>query len=310
MVIVTLLGIMTAVCLVGLVALIAWKPKAAADGGDGGIITATVVAESDTRDGTVVRGADGKARVLSAAEVRQRQFEERMMQAGLYRKGSTSRFLVLQILMGLIPAIAAIVCVQLQWVTVFQAVLLAAIPAIGGLLGPGLYLDRKKAGRQLAIRRALPDALDVIVVCLEAGLSMSAALVKVGKELRNAYPLLASELTIVHREVQMGNAIGEALLHFSNRFDLDELRSLSLVVRQAEKFGASLSSALRVHAETLRVKRLQQAQERAQKAAVKLLFPTVFCIFPALFVVILGPAAFDVYRSMMNNASNQSSSEK
>jgi tight adherence protein C len=100
----------------------------------------------------------------------------------------------------------------------------------------------------------------------------------------------------------MGNSTGDGLLHFANRFDLEELRSLAMVVKQAEKFGASLASALRVHAETLRIKRLQQAQERAQKAAVKLLLPTVLFIFPSLFVVILGPAAFDILKQLNQNA--------
>jgi tight adherence protein C len=101
-------------------------------------------------------------------------------------------------------------------------------------------------------------------------------------------------MMIVHREIQLGHTTGEALKRFGDRFDLEEVRSLASVIRQAERFGASIVNAIRVHAETLRHLRLEQARERAQKATVKLLFPTVLCIFPAMFVVILGPAVFDI----------------
>jgi tight adherence protein C len=144
------------------------------------------------------------------------------------------------------------------------------------------------------MRRALPDALDLLVICVEAGLSLPAALVRITKELRSAYPMLALEMMIVHREIQLGHTTGEALKRFGDRFDLEEVRSLASVIRQAERFGASIVNAIRVHAETLRHLRLEQARERAQKATVKLLFPTVLCIFPAMFVVILGPAVFDI----------------
>jgi tight adherence protein C len=174
------------------------------------------------------------------------------------------------------------------------SVLVGLTVGIAGVLAPGFVLDYRKSRRQTMIRRALPDALDVIIVCLEAGLSLPAAIVRVAKELGTAHPMLAAEMTIVHREIQLGVSTGAALRNLADRFDLEELRSLSAVVQQAEKFGASLVSALRVHGDTLRRKRFQLAQERAQKATVKLLFPTVLCIFPAMFVVILGPAAFDI----------------
>jgi tight adherence protein C len=136
--------------------------------------------------------------------------------------------------------------------------------------------------------------MDLLVICVEAGLSFPAALVRITKELRAAYPMLALELMIVHREIQLGHTTGEALKRFGDRFDLEEIRSLASVIRQADRFGASIVNAIRVHADTLRHKRLEDARERAQKATVKLLFPTVLCIFPAMFVVILGPAVFDI----------------
>lgn len=301
MTIVVLLAVLAVACLLAIVAMLAWNSDGATDAGDVAGMAHSGGAAPVTEP-VVVRGPGGKARVLSPTEVNQQNLEQRMMQAGLYRKGSTSWFVAVQFVMALVPVGVAIVGIRLHWFSMFWGLLAGAVPAIGGIIGPSFWLDHKKHLRQSAIRRALPDALDVIVVCLEAGLSMSAALIKVGKELRGAYPMLAAEITIVHREVQMGNSTGDGLLHFANRFDLEELRSLAMVVKQAEKFGASLASALRVHAETLRIKRLQQAQERAQKAAVKLLLPTVLFIFPSLFVVILGPAAFDILKQLNQNA--------
>ena len=134
----------------------------------------------------------------------------------------------------------------------------------------------------------------VDVVCLEAGLSLRASISRVAKELNTAHPLLSTELIIAEREIQLGCSGGEALKRFAARFDLEELRSLASVVLQAEKFGASIAQALRVHAEGLRIKRFQHAEELAHKAAVKLLFPTMLLIFPTLYVILLGPAVIEI----------------
>jgi tight adherence protein C len=146
----------------------------------------------------------------------------------------------------------------------------------------------------------MPDALDVIVVCVEGGLSLPASFARVSAELREAHPLLADEMSILQREVQLGRTTGEALREFADRFDVDELRSLASVVTQAERFGASIVNALRVHADTLRVKRHQNAEAMAQKAPVKLIFPTVLMIFPALYIVLMGPAAVQLLEMLEN----------
>jgi tight adherence protein C len=116
----------------------------------------------------------------------------------------------------------------------------------------------------------------------------------VAGELKNTHPLLASELNIVQREIQLGQSSGESLAHLGERSDLEEIRSLAAVITQADRFGASLVKSLRVHADTLRLKRQQRAEEMAQKAGTKILFPTLLFIFPAIFVVILGPAAIQI----------------
>jgi tight adherence protein C len=150
----------------------------------------------------------------------------------------------------------------------------------------------------LLCRRALPDALDLMVICLEGGLSLPAALKRISAELRTAHTELAAELAIVQREIQLGRSPGDALKQMGIRSDLEEVRSLSSVITQAEKFGASLVKSLRVHSETLRLKRQQRAEEMGAKAATKVLFPTLLFIFPAIFVVILGPAAIQIMKTL------------
>ena len=177
---------------------------------------------------------------------------------------------------------------------VYSLVCGGAVAGIG-TLAPSFWLDHLKRARQMRLRRSLPDALDVIVVCLEGGLSLSSAISRVGQELISAHPLLATELRIVQREVQMGRTMGDALRQLAKRFDLEELRSLAQVVSQAEKFGTSVVRALSVFAETMRTRRYQRAEELGHQASIKMIFPTLFCIFPAIFVVVLGPAAVRIY---------------
>ena len=230
----------------------------------------------------------------SHKQERRKKLGERLVQAGLYKRNSMLFFYTTQGLLGGAPILIGFAAATMGFVTLPAALVLGAATGVGGIIAPGFWLDAQKRRRQTAMRRALPDALDLLVICVEAGLSLPAALVRITKELRSAYPMLALEMMIVHREIQLGHTTGEALKRFGDRFDLEEVRSLASVIRQAERFGASIVNAIRVHAETLRHLRLEQARERAQKATVKLLFPTVLCIFPAMFVVILGPAVFDI----------------
>jgi tight adherence protein C len=236
----------------------------------------------------------------SQKEERRKKFGERLVQAGLYKRGSTGVFIATQIALCAMPVAIGILAASFHYTTSSNGILAGLCLGVLGMVGPGLWLDAMKRKRQTVIRRSLPDALDLLVVCVEAGLSLPAAMVRVTKELRTAYPMLAMELIIVHREVQLGASSGEALRRFADRFDLEELRSLSSVIRQAEKFGASITKAIQVHADTLRHRRMEQARQRAQQAAVKLLFPTVLCIFPAVFVVILGPAVYDIMEAFGN----------
>jgi tight adherence protein C len=146
----------------------------------------------------------------------------------------------------------------------------------------------------MLIRRGIADALDLLVLCLEGGLSFNASLPRVTGDLDALHPELTSELLIAQREMLLGLSAGEALRKIGQRADIEEVRSLASVLLQSERYGASVVKALRIYADLFRQQRQQRAEEQAQKAAVNILFPTLLCIFPAIFVVILGPAAFQI----------------
>lgn len=236
------------------------------------------------------------AALLPEDEGRLSRIRTRMMQAGLYRKHSTALFTGIRVLCMVAPLAVGISLSLFGMMTLPQGVAVGTLVGLLGYLMPALWLTHLKRSRQTQIRRALPDALDVIVVCLEGGLSLSGSMEKVSQELSDAHPLLAAELAIVRREIQLGRTTGEALRQFADRFDAEELRSLASVVIQAERFGASIVKAFRVHADGLRLRRYQQAEAKAQKAPVKLIFPTVLCIFPALYIVLMGPAGVELLK--------------
>jgi tight adherence protein C len=222
------------------------------------------------------------------------KLQTRLIHAGLYSRQAMVVFLGLKVFLMLAPAFIGVAAGLLGLVTVQIGALGGASMGIAGLIGPSFWLDRQQAKRQSNFRRALPDALDVLVICLEGGLSLPGSLKRVSGELRTAHPMLAAELEIVQREVQLGRSTGEALRKMGERSDLEEVRSLAAVIIQAERFGASLVKSLRVHSEALRTKRMHRAEELAQKAGTKVLFPTVLFILPAMFVVILGPAIIHI----------------
>lgn len=175
---------------------------------------------------------------------------------------------------------------------VLQTVLITAIAAVLGWLLPFLYLRLRVRRRQDELRRALPDALDLMVVCVEAGLGLNQALVRVGEEMDRISPAMSDELTVVSLEIRAGTPRPEALRNLSKRTGVEDIQSLVGMLIQTDRFGTSVARALRVHSDSLRTKRRQRAEEEAAKTSIKMLFPLVFFIFPAMFVVILGPAVF------------------
>ena len=155
-----------------------------------------------------------------------------------------------------------------------------------GLFLPNLWLGSAISKRSTAIRQGLPDTLDLLVISVESGLGLDAALQRVGDEMRAVHPCLAEEMQIVTMEAQMGIPRSEALENFAVRTGIDEVRSLIAIINQAERFGTSIARALRNQSEALRTKRRQAAEERAQKTTVKLMAPLILFIFPAILVVL------------------------
>lgn len=223
--------------------------------------------------------------------------KSRLIHAGLYHPQAMVLFLGVKLLLIIGPPLIGLILGLAEIVPVRNGLIFGALVGIVGIMGPSFWLDARKKSRQMEFRRALPDALDVLVIGLEGGLSLPAALAHVSGEIRTAHPMLATELNIVQREIHFGISPGEAIVHFAERCDMEEVRGLASVIAQAERLGASLVKSMRVHGEMLREKRMAQAEERAGKAAVKILFPTILCIFPCLFIVILGPAVIQIFEA-------------
>jgi tight adherence protein C len=163
-----------------------------------------------------------------------------------------------------------------------------------GFLAPDFWLGKRIKTRQSRIRRGLPDVLDLLIICIEAGLSLDQATARTAQELVKAQPELCDELGIVVLEQRAGRARAEAWKHLAERTDIDCVRNLVSMLVQSEQLGTSVGKTLRTHSDTLRTQRVQAVEEAAAKLTIKLLFPLVFFIFPSLFLVCLGPAIISV----------------
>lgn len=189
-------------------------------------------------------------------------------------------------------AVIAFVGVSAMRVDFAAAMLAVSGAVLVGWILPAYALRRKIRKRQKEFRRTLPDALDLMVVCVEAGLGLNQALVRVGEEMERVSPDLAEEFTLVSLEIRAGTSREEALRNLGERTGTPDVRALVSMLIQTDRFGTSIADALRVHAEELRSKRQQSAEEEAAKITVKMLIPLVIFVVPAIFIVILGPAVF------------------
>lgn len=174
-------------------------------------------------------------------------------------------------------------------------ILLFAATGIAGFFLPDFFLERKATRRRRDFEEGFPDAMDMLVVCVEAGLGLDAAIQRVGKEIVNSHPELGVEFSLISLELRAGKGRAAALRSLAERTGLDDVRALTSILIQAEHFGTSIAEALREHSNEMRTLRLQRAKERAAKLPVKLIFPIIFFIFPALFLVVLGPALVRIY---------------
>lgn len=179
------------------------------------------------------------------------------------------------------------------------------VAAATGFYLPNLVLGRIVAKRQREIFETFPDALDLLTICIEAGLAMDAAIARVAEELAMTAPVVSEELHLVTLELRAGNSKEKALRNLAMRTGVEDVDTLVAMLIQAERFGTSIADSLRVLSEGLRTKRRQRAEETAAKISLKLLFPLIFCIFPALLLVLLGPAMIQIYRVLIPAMSGQ-----
>jgi len=175
-----------------------------------------------------------------------------------------------------------------------QILLYVCSAAFVGFLAPNMFLDRMEIRRIRCIRNAFPDALDLFVVCVEAGLGLDVTIQRVGKEMEVSHPELSGELILVSSEIRMGVGRIDALRGMAIRTGLDEIRGLVALIDQSVRFGTGIAETLRVYSEDFRDRRTQQAEEEAAKIGTKLIFPLTFCIWPAFFLVAIGPAILGI----------------
>jgi tight adherence protein C len=236
------------------------------------------------------------AGLLMASGGPQSRLVEKLVHAGIRKKGAAEVFMGAKVAIAL--ALPAATAAFMLWradaadadVNVRHVVIYCAMAMTIGLMLPNVWLNRKARARMEKIKFALPDALDLLVVCIESGLALDAAFVRLARELHSTAPELSEELSLMNLEVSAGKPREDCLRNLGLRTGVEEAMSLAARIIQTTKFGTNLAQSLRIHAESLRQKRRQEAEERAAKTTVKLLFPLVFFIFPAIFVVILGPA--------------------
>jgi tight adherence protein C len=259
----------------------------------------------------VRRAAEWLERLLGRKDRKDRQSEEivarvtagdssggslLLSQAG-YRTAAAARFYWWARIAAPIAFAAGTIAVGKTMGMPYKAILLLAAAGIAaGLCLPDAFLKMKARRRQEAISDSLPDGLDLMTVCVEAGLGINSAFVKIAEEFRISSPALSEEFDVVNREMVAGKPRTEALRALASRTGVEDVKSLVAMLIQTERLGTSLAQSLRVHSDSLRVKRRQKAEEAAAKTTIKLVFPLVFLLFPALFIVILGPGVLQILR--------------
>eukprot|EP00913_Durusdinium_trenchii_P010920 g10249.t1 len=225
------------------------------------------------------------ARLLPDDDAKRTRLQQRIQHAGIYNQAAANFFVTARLMLMIVPIPVAIIAGRLGMIAPQWALPFGTIAGATGMLLPSFWLDRRKARRQAVLTRSLPDFLDLLVTCLESGLTLDAALRRVSSELRFAHPVLTVEMDRVQAEIDFGASPDAALHSLAERTDLEPIHTLATFINQARRYGSSVSSALRTHGEMLREQREQRAEEMAQKAAVKILFPTLLFIFPAALVL-------------------------
>jgi tight adherence protein C len=220
-----------------------------------------------------------------------------LIQAGFSDPRAVSIYWASRVSLAMGLPILALFGLPLLGISSTKVLLAVLYFGIMGWITPSFYVRRKLKARQKEVQLALADMLDMLVVCVEAGLGLNQALVRVADEIDHVSPVMSEQLAMVNLEMRAGTPRDEALKNFAERTGLPDIKSLVSMMVQTDRFGTSVADALRVHSETMRTKRRQRAEEAAAKTTIKLVFPLVLFVFPAMFVVVIGPSALAIYRT-------------
>lgn len=255
---------------------------------------AAATVESNSVAKIAERFADPLNRLLPPSAAHAHELQKKLMQAGYRSTHAPAIYHALQIgLMLALPALLVLVW-GLMALPLSEALIPALFALAAGFFLPRLVLSRLIAARKLRITWGLADALDLMVITMEAGLGLNAAMLRVCEELKEVHPDISKEFEIANLEIRVGRERSEALRNLAERTGVEDLNSLVGMLIQADRFGISIAKAVRVYSDSLRTKRRQRAEQAAQKAAFKLLLPLGALLFPTMFIVILGPALLNI----------------
>lgn len=240
------------------------------------------------------RVAEPLNRMVPISAIEALKLQKQLLQAGYRSTDAATAFRAIQItLMVAFPSILLTICFILDR-PVTNFLIWGLLGAAIGFYLPRYILHKKIAGRQQRITWALADSMDLIVVAVEAGLGLNAALNRVGEEIKDLHPDMHGEMALVNLEIRVGRSREEALRNLAERTGVDDIRSFVALLIQSDRYGSSIAKAVRVFADSLRTKRRQRAEQASQKAALKLLFPLTLFLFPVIILVVLGPAILNL----------------
>jgi len=233
--------------------------------------------------------------VLPKKDWERSRVSERLVRAGFRSPGALTNFYMLKtVLVILLPGLVVLLAPLFPHASMNHVIFAASFAGFLGIAMPNLVLERMKQRRMRRIRNGFPDALDLLVVCSEAGLGLNAAIERVGQELDATHPDLAEELALVNAETRVGVERLEALRNLAHRTGLEDIRGLVALLTQSLRLGSGVADTLRIYSEEFRDKRMQKAEELAAKIGTKMIFPLVTCLFPGFFTVVIGPAALKI----------------
>jgi len=230
--------------------------------------------------------------------------ERRLIRAGFRSAGALKTFYGAKVALGVLLPVLATVAVAGAGVSAERKGVFVLLCLAAGFFGPNEYVRMRVKRRQKAINKALPNALDLLVVCVESGLGLDQAIMQVAKDLERAHPEISQEFSLVNLELRAGKRRAEALRNMADRTGVEDLRKLVAVLIQADRFGTGVAQSLRTHSDYMRVQARQRAEEKAAKLGVKLVFPIFFCILPSLFVVTVGPVIVRIIRELLPMVQN------